>query len=182
MINKGRKKDIEQEPEVTAECPGEAVEESCDAQAEPVAEENLLEAELAKQKESYLRLAAEYDNFRKRTQREKDALSAEIKCGTIAALLPVIDNIERALAAENASAEDIRKGVEMVLTQTTQIFENLGASSFGEAGDAFDPNIHHCIGMVADENYESGEVVLVVQKGYKAGDRVIRPAMVQVAE
>ena len=128
-----------------------------------------------------LRLAAEYDNFRKRSQREKDAIYSDATASAITALLPVIDNVERALAAENASAEDMRKGVEMINTQSVQTFEKLGVTSYGAVGDAFDPNIHHCVGTVDAEGVESGAIALVLQKGYKLGEKVIRPAMVQVA-
>jgi Molecular chaperone GrpE (heat shock protein) len=128
-----------------------------------------------------LRLAAEYDNFRKRSQREKDAIYADSTASAVAALLPVIDNIERALAAENASAEDLRKGVEMIGTQAAQAFEKLGVTPFGAVGETFDPNLHHCVSAVDTEEVKSGEIAMVLQKGYKLGDKVIRPAMVQVA-
>ena len=128
-----------------------------------------------------LRLAAEYDNFRKRSQREKDAIYSDATASAVTALLPIIDNVERALAAENASAEDMRKGVEMINTQAAKAFEKLGVTSYGAAGEVFDPNIHHCVGTVDAEGVESGAIALVLQKGYKLGDKVIRPAMVQVA-
>ncbi len=128
-----------------------------------------------------LRLAAEYDNFRKRSQREKEAIYSDATASTVTALLPIIDNVERALSAENASAEDMRKGVEMINTQAVQAFEKLGVTSFGAVGEAFDPNIHHCVGTTDAEGVESGAIALVLQKGYKLGDKVIRPAMVQVA-
>ena len=140
-----------------------------------------LKADMAQLSDVKLRLAAEYDNFRKRSQREKDAIYSDATASTVTSLLPVIDNVERALAAENASAEDMRKGVEMISTQALQVFEKLGVTSFGAAGDAFDPNIHHCVGTVDAEGVESGTIALVLQKGYKLGDKVIRPAMVQVA-
>lgn len=145
------------------------------------AEVEKVKAELAKITDLRLRLAAEYDNFRKRSQREKDALYADVTASSVAALLPIIDNVERALAAENASAEDMRKGVEMINTQAVQALDKLGVSAFGATGDAFDPNIHHCVGTVDAEGVESGAVAIVLQKGYKMGDKVIRPAMVQTA-
>lgn len=140
-----------------------------------------LKADMAQLTDVKLRLAAEYDNFRKRSQREKDAIYSDATASTVTALLPVIDNVERALAAQNASAEDMRKGVEMINTQALQVFEKLGVASFGAVGEAFDPNIHHCVGTVEAEGVESGAIALVLQKGYKLGDKVIRPAMVQVA-
>ena len=140
-----------------------------------------LKADLDQLNDVKLRLAAEYDNFRKRSQREKDAIYSDATASAVTALLPIIDNVERALAAENASADDMRKGVEMINTQAAQAFEKLGVSSFGAVGEAFDPNIHHCVGTVDAEGVESGAIALVLQKGYKFGDKVIRPAMVQVA-
>ncbi len=161
---------IEEETEVAEEA------------AEPVEEVNPLAAELEQAKESYLRLAAEYDNFRKRTQREKESLTAEVKASTVAQLLPVIDNLDRALSFEEASEADIRKGVEMVMTQAVTIFEKLGIAAYCEPGDTFDPNLHNCIGMASVEGFESGQVTMVIQKGYKIGEKIVRPAMVQVAE
>ena len=145
------------------------------------AEAEKIKADMAQLTDVKLRLAAEYDNFRKRSQREKDAIFSDATASAVIALLPVIDNVERALAAENASAEDMRKGVEMINTQAVQAFEKLGVTSFGAVGDAFDPNIHHCVGTTDAEGVESGAIALVLQKGYKLGDKVIRPAMVQVA-
>ena len=133
-------------------------------------------------KENYLRLAAEYDNFRKRTQREKEAIADDVKANTVAQLLPVIDNIERALSFDEADDADIRKGIEMVRNQAVTIFDKLGIASFCEVGDVFDPNLHNCIGMAAVDGFESGQITMVIQKGYKLGEKVIRPAMVQVAE
>lgn len=138
--------------------------------------------ELARQKESYLRLAAEYENFRKRTVREKEALSSDIKSDCVAELLPVIDNLERALAAENGTAEAMRKGVELVLSQSEAIFEKLGVSTFGAPGDKFDPNLHHCVSTVSTGEFESGQITLVMQKGYMLSGKIIRPAMVQTEE
>ena len=145
------------------------------------AEVEKIKGELAQMSDVKLRLAAEYDNFRKRSQREKEAIYSDATASTVTALLPIIDNVERALAVENASAEDMRKGVEMINTQALQVFEKLGVTSFGAVGETFDPNIHHCVGTVDTEEVESGAIVLVLQKGYKLGDKVIRPAMVQVA-
>lgn len=151
------------------------------ALADTEAELETVKAELAKITDLRLRLAAEYDNFRKRSQREKEALYADVTASSVASLLPIIDNVERALAAENASAEDMRKGVEMINTQAVQALEKLGVSGFGAVGDEFDPNIHHCVGTTDAEGVESGAIAVVLQKGYKMGDKVIRPAMVQTA-
>ncbi len=141
-----------------------------------------LVAELAQAKENYLRLAAEYENFRKRTQREKEAMTADVKASTVEKLLPILDNIDLALTFDGADENTIRRGVEMIKQQAVTIFESLGITAFCEPGDTFDPNIHNGIGMVASEEFESGQITLVIQKGYRIGDKVIRPAMVQIAE
>ena len=142
-----------------------------------------LEADLAEQKELYLRLAAEYDNFRKRTQREKEALFAEITADCVALLLPTVDNLERALAAPDIPENDpMKAGVEMIMSNTLASFARIGVTPFGEAGEAFDPNRHHCVSTGDGGGIPSGHITLVMQKGYILGDKVVRPAMVQVAE
>jgi len=141
-----------------------------------------LTEELEDMKDQRLRVMAEYDNFRKRTAKEKLSMSAEIKADCVNALLPVVDNLERALSSENADAETMRKGVEMVLNQARTIFEGMEVKAFGEPGDKFDPQLHHCVSTVeADDKYQADQITIVMQKGYMLGDRVIRPAMVQVA-
>jgi len=166
--------DTEEDIEDTA---AEEIEE-----AEEVEEVDPLAEELAQAKENYLRLAAEYENFRKRTQREKEAISADVKANTVEKLLPILDNIDLALTFDGADENDIRKGVEMIKQQALNIFDGLGIVPFCEPGDTFDPNVHNCIGMVASEEFESGQITLVIQKGYKLGEKVVRPAMVQIAE
>ena len=147
--------------------------------AEPV---NPLAEELAQLKDSYQRLAAEYDNFRKRTVREKEAIAGDVRSECISALLPVMDNLERALAADMTSAEALHKGIELVLTQSSAIFEQMGVTAFGEAGETFDPNLHQGVGVVSTGEYESGQITLVMQRGYTINGKVIRPAMVQTEE
>ncbi len=161
---------IEEEIEETAE---EATEEF----EEEVSE---IEQELADLKDKYLRVVAEYENYRKRTAREKDALYVDVTAGSVKTLLPIIDNIERALAAENVSVEDMRKGFEMILGSAGDCFEKLGVTSFGAVGDVFDANIHDCIGMSEEGDVESGQICMVLQKGYAMGQKIIRTAMVQV--
>lgn len=160
------------------ECAPETEETETPVQEE---KEDAAQEELKKQKELYLRLAAEYDNFRKRTQREKEALSADIKADCVAELLPVIDNIERALAADTPDDDPLRKGVEMVMNQTVAAFEKMGVTSFGDPGDEFDPRIHHCVSTTDSDEFESGKITLVMQRGYRLGDKIVRPAMVQTA-
>jgi len=170
----------ELEAEVAAEFENipdaEVADETEEATADPLAEE------LARLTDNYQRLAAEYDNFRKRTVREKEALAGEVRAECISALLPVMDNLERALAADITSAEALHQGIQMVLTQTTAIFEKLGVEGYGQPGDEFDPNLHHGVSTASTGEYESGQITLVMQRGYTINGRVIRPAMVQTEE
>lgn len=149
---------------------------------EPAEEIDPRDEELAKLKDSYQRLAAEYDNFRKRTVREKEAIANDVRAECISALLPVMDNLERAIAADMTSAEALHKGIEMVISQTTAILEGMGVEAYGEAGDTFDPNLHHGVGIASTGEYESGQITLVMQRGYTLNGKVIRPAMVQTEE
>ena len=130
--------------------------------------------------DSYLRLAADYDNFRKRTIKEKEASYGNGKADAVEKLLPVYDNLERAL---NQPTEDAayKKGVEMTFNQLVSIFTSLGVEIFGNPGDAFDPNLHNAVMHIDDENFGENEICQVFQKGFKMGDKIVRFAMVQVA-
>lgn len=140
-----------------------------------------LQKEFDEHKQQYLRVLAEYDNFRKRTAHEKDAIYNNAVSDTVQAILPIADNLERALSQENASAEDMKKGVEMIEAQIRNAFEKLGVTEIGQAGDLFDPNLHNAVAHIDDENLGENVIAAVYQKGYKLGDRVVRHAMVQVA-
>ena len=130
--------------------------------------------------DSYLRLAADYDNFRKRTVKEKEASYGNGKADAVEKSLPVYDNLERAL---NQPPEDeaYKKGVEMTMTQLVGILNGLGVEIFGNVGDAFDPNLHNAVMHVDDENFGENTICQVFQKGFKLGDKIVRFAMVQVA-
>ena len=130
--------------------------------------------------DSYLRLAADYDNFRKRTIKEKEASYGNGKSDAVEKLLPVYDNLERAL---NQPTEDAayKKGVEMTFNQLVSIFTSLGVEIFGNAGDAFDPNLHNAVMHTDDESLGENVISQVFQKGFKMGDKIVRFAMVQVA-
>ena len=130
--------------------------------------------------DSYLRLAADYDNFRKRTIKEKEASYGNGKADAIEKLLPVYDNLERAL---NQPTEDeaYKKGVEMTMTQLVGIFTGLGVEICGQEGDAFDPNIHNAVMHTEDESVAENTITQVFQKGFKMGEKIVRFAMVQVA-
>ena len=176
---------VQSEAELTAEeLEAEVAAEFDDLpEAEPAEEPaDPRDEELAKLRDSYQRLAAEYDNFRKRTVREKEAIASDVRAECISALLPVMDNLERAIAADTTSAEALHKGIEMVLSQTSTILEGMGVQAYGEAGEDFDPNLHHGVGIVQTGQYESGQITLVMQRGYTLNGKVIRPAMVQTEE
>ena len=130
--------------------------------------------------DAYLRLAAEFDNFRKRTIKEKDASYGNGKADTVAKLLPVYDNLERALNQETADTA-FKKGVEMTMTELEKIFAGLGVEIFGQAGDGFNPELHNAVMHVENEALGENTIAAVFQKGAKLGDKVIRFAMVQVA-
>ncbi len=140
-----------------------------------------LEMQLGQQQEQYLRLAAEYDNYRKRTQREKEALNGDIKAYILGELLPVIDNFERALSNNTTDLESYSKGIEMIFTQLGDIFKKLGVEPFGEAGEAFDPQKHNAVMHIDSEDFGESVVAQVFAKGYRLGDKIIRCATVQVA-
>ena len=130
--------------------------------------------------DSFLRLAADYDNFRKRTVKEKEQSYGNGKADTIAKLLPVYDNLERALS-QNTEDAAYKKGVEMTMTQLETILESMGVEVFGARGDAFDPNLHNAVMHTEEEDLAENTISLVFQKGFKMGDKIIRFAMVQVA-
>ena len=138
--------------------------------------EKLIQAE----KEKYLRLCAEYDNFRKRSQRERDTLYADIKADTLLKFLPVYDNLERALATPTED-EAYRRGVEMIMTQFCTTMQKLGITEIEALGQKFDPNVHNAVMHIEDEAFGENEVVEVFQKGFMLNDKVIRFAMVKVA-
>ena len=139
-----------------------------------------LKKQLAAEHDQYLRILAEYDNFRKRSRKEKEALYTDVKAETVAKFLPVFDDLQRALANETAD-EAYKKGVELTMAGLRKIMTGLGVEEFGETGDPFDPNAHNAVMHI--ENEELGENVLaqVFQKGFKIGDKIIRHAVVQVA-
>lgn len=144
------------------------------------AEIEKLSTELAALKDVHLRTLAEYDNFRKRSQREKEATYSDAKANTLKTLLPVLDNFDRAAENKTDDIEIYRKGVEMTLAQLNDILKNLNVEAFGEVGDEFDPNIHSAVMTVENADLPENTVAGVFEKGYKMGDRILRFATVQV--
>ena len=161
---------------------GEASEESEETEEADGCQKELEAAktELAAEKDKYLRLLAEYDNYRKRSARERDNLYADIKADVIVKLLPVYDNLERALGAATED-EAYRKGVEMIMNQFCATLEKLGVTPIECLGEKFDPALHNAVMHVDDGEKGENEIVEVFQKGFQLGDKVIRFAMVKVA-
>ena len=158
----------------------EAVETEVTQETVETPEVNPWEEKYNAEHDSYLRLAADYDNFRKRTAKEKEQSSSNGKADAVEKLLPVYDNLERAL---NQPTEDeaYKKGVEMTMTQLVGIFAGLGVEIFGNVGDVFDPNIHNAVMHTEEEGVEENTITQVFQKGFKLGEKIVRFAMVQVA-
>lgn len=142
--------------------------------------EQQLQEKLDAEHDAHLRLAAEYDNFRKRTQKEKDASYANGKADTIGKLLPIYDNLARALEQPTEDAA-YKKGVEMTMTELVKIFTGLGVEIFGEAGEHFDPSLHNAVMHTEDDRVGESTITQVFQKGFKLGEKIVRFAMVQVA-
>ena len=151
-----------------------------DAKQQEASEFEKAQQALAQEHDSYLRLAAEYDNYRKRSQKEKDNLYTEIRSETVEKFLPVYDNLERALAQDTQDAA-FKKGVEMTMNQLVSVMEKLGVESFGAAGDHFDPQLHNAVMHIEDESLGENVIAEVFQKGFKVGEKVVRFAMVKVA-
>ena len=170
---KDKKKDIK------AEEAAEEVTETAEA-VEETPEVNEWEEKYNAERDAHLRVAAEFDNFRKRTLKEKEQSYSGGKADAVEKLLPVYDNLERAL---NQPTEDeaFKKGVEMTMTQLVGIFSNLGEEIYGNVGDEFDPNFHNAVMHTEDEAFGENTICQVFQKGFKMGEKIIRFAMVQVA-
>ncbi|MBS1420389.1 MAG: nucleotide exchange factor GrpE [Oscillospiraceae bacterium] len=139
-----------------------------------------LEDEMAALNDRYLRLCAEYDNFRRRSQKEKDNLYGDVKAEAVKQFLPVYDNLERALA-QSTEDEAYRRGVEMIMTQFISTLEKLGVERIESQGEKFDPSFHNAVMHVDDEEKGENEIVEVFQQGFRLGDKIIRFAMVKVA-
>ena len=175
-----KKKNAEKEKEKETVAPEAEVTEETPAAEEEAAPARDYEAELAAEKDKYLRLAAEYDNYRRRSQKEREAIYADVKAQTITELLPVYDNLARALAL-GSSDEAFLKGIQMTMNQLESIFAKLGVAAIPAVGDTFDPEQHNAVRHIDDENVGENLIVEEFQKGFTLGDKVIRFAMVVVA-
>lgn len=189
----GEVNSLQEKEEMTADATAEAplVEEvsetetaPADVPVEDVPEEDNaaeLEAQLQEKNDRILRLQADFENFRRRTMKEKEELAAVITQNLLTDLLPLLDNFERAMAVEQRDVEAFQKGVEMIFTQLREVLDKHGLENIEADGQLFDPNIHQAVMRVENPDVEDGTITQVLQKGYQAKGRVIRPAMVQVA-
>ena len=177
------KKEIPETPEETA---AEETAEAAEPETFTVTKEQMekMEAvakELSEQQDKFLRLAAEYDNYRKRTAKEKEGIYADAKIETLTAMLPVYDNLERALAQFGDDDSPHRKGVEMIFSQFKESLSRLGVSPIDAVGQPFDPEKHNAVMHIEDESVGENTVVEVLQQGFTLGDKVLRFAIVKVA-
>ena len=150
-------------------------------ESKAAAEKKALEDEVANLKDRYLRLAAEYDNYRKRTANEKLSIYSDATAKAVTELLPVADSMQMALENLKDSDPEVLRGVELISNQLAKSFEKLKVEPYGEIGDSFDPNLHNAISRTESEELPENTISQVFQKGYKMGDKIIRHAMVQVA-
>lgn len=176
--------ELQEQPEITPEETVSQETQAPQSEAETpdplLAELESLKNQVAQQEDKFLRLAAEYDNYRRRTAKEKESIWNDAKADAAVAFLPVYDNLERALKQETAD-EAFKKGVEMTMTQLREILTKLGISEIPALGESFDPNLHNAVMHVEDEAAGENTIVDVFQAGFKLGDKVIRFAMVKVA-
>lgn len=183
------KKDKQQQTTPPEETKQEPMAQEAQPQAEPAPEETpdpllteleALKDQVAGQEDKYLRLCAEYDNYRKRTAKEKESLWADVKADTATAFLPVYDNLERAMKQPTAD-EAYKKGVEMTMNQLREVLGKLGIAEIPAQGQPFDPLLHNAVMHVEDESLGENTVAEVFQAGFTLGEKVIRFAMVKVA-
>ena len=155
-------------------------EENTDLNTEAAQQDDKFAAELKEKEERILRLQADFDNFRRRTAKEKEEISAVVTQGILKDMLPLLDNFERAMAAEKTDGEAFQKGVEMIFTQFGETLRKNGLEKIETAGKKFDPNFHQAVMRVQNEELEDDDIAQELQKGYMFKGRVIRPSMVQV--
>jgi len=172
-----KKEEAVQEEQLEQETVEQAQPETAEEQPDQAEQ---MKEQLAQQEDKYLRLAAEYDNYRKRTAKEKESIWTEVKADTAAAFLPVYDNLERAIKQETAD-EAYKKGVEMTMNQLKEVFSKLGIEEIPALGETFDPNLHNAVMHIDDENFGENTIAEVFQAGFRCGEKVIRFSMVKVA-
>ena len=176
MSKDEKKKAVDEEVKEAEQTQEDSCEEKVEEKKEPT-----LEDQLADMKKQLAYTAAEYANFRARSAKEKEATYSNAKGNVVSEILPVIDNLERALSQESEDFEALKKGVQMTMDQLGAALTKLGVEAYGESGDSFDPNFQNAVMHIEDEQFGDSVIVEVFQKGYKINDRVIRPAMVKTA-
>lgn len=173
------KKEPEKNPETVEKTENPAEEPEVEEAPAEKTEEDLLKEKLTEANDKYLRMLAEYDNYRRRSQKERENIYADVRADTICKILPVYDNLLRAAAQE--TNEDVRKGMEAIGTQFKTILSGFGVTEIESVGKKFDPSLHEALLHIEDEKYGEGEIVMELEKGFRLGDKVIRFAKVQVA-
>lgn len=170
------------EPVVEEEAPQQEVKEEKKEKKKSKKDSEIdkLSAELDAKNDLLIRTAAEFDNYKKRTEREKSGVAEFAKASLIKKLLPILDNIDRAAAADKESADYV-KGIEMIVKQFEALAGDIGIVEVGAVGEQFDPNLHEAVMHIEDDAFGENTISQVLQKGYKLGDTVVRAAMVQVA-
>ncbi len=158
----------------------ETTEEVVEEVVQETKEEQLQKA-LDEKNDQFLRLYAEYDNFRKRSQKEKQDIYSTSRADVIKDLLPIMDNFDRAANNKDGSYEDYKKGIDLIFNQFAEMLTKNGVEAYGERGEEFDPNIHNAVMTVEDAELGENQIASVFSKGYKLGDKIIREAVVTVA-
>ena len=176
-----KKNDEEKEVKTEAQNQEESKTDAEDKKAEAKEKENPLEKELKDTKDQLLRVTAEYSNFRKRSEKEKNESFAFATIKAVSEILATVDNLERALANEQEDYEGLKKGVQMTYDGLMASLKKLGVEAYGEQGDEVDPNFHHAVMHIDDDSLDANVITDVFQKGYKYNDKVVRPAMVKTA-
>ena len=179
-INAANADEADEAEEAASESAESENEETQEPQDEAAAQIEKLTAELKEKEDRVLRLQADFENFRRRTSKEKEELSAVVTQGMLKDMLPLLDNFERAMAAEAKDGEAFQKGVEMIFTQFTEILKKNGLEHIEVEGQKFDPNFHQAVMRVQNADMEDDDIAQELQKGYMVKGRVIRPSMVQV--
>ena len=175
--------EAEQKPDKKAEKKSEKAEkksEKAEKKSEKAPTKKSLEEELAAERDKYLRLLAEYDNFRRRSAKERENIYTDVRCETLKKFLPVYDSLSRALA-QTPEDDACRKGLEMIMTQYEKSLEQLGVVMIEAVGQPFDANLHNAVMHIEDENYGENVIVEEFEKGFKIGDKILRYSMVKVA-
>ena len=179
-INAADADEADEAEEAASESAESENEETQEPQDEAAAQIEKLTAELKEKEDRVLRLQADFENFRRRTSKEKEELSAVVTQGMLKDMLPLLDNFERAMAAVAKDGEAFQKSVEMIFTQFTEILKKNGLEHIEVEGQKFDPNFHQAVMRVQNADMEDDDIAQELQKGYMVKGRVIRPSMVQV--